>query len=453
MADLDDSRSGSGRIIIPGAEPEAPTEAPRIIVPPGARRDDSEDLPEYPRLRPLILMPFNDGKRDLVLVNDPLGVIPGQPVLGIESVALLQLMDGTVSLTDITAAMMRESKDLRVANMVHDFVAQLDRLLMLESPRFEAAYLEIREQYHRLEIRPAVFEGHSYPADPAALRTFLDEHFAEAERLRQDAGEPERAAGSLPRALDAPHLDPRRAGPAIARSFLELPVDGEPLRVVAIGTGHSMITDRFALTRKEFETPLGRVSCDTVFVDAVARRLGDDAYHAELAHRDEHSLEFMAVYLKHRFGDRPVKWVPILCGGFHDLIDRGETPRQDPGLETLIDAVRETERALGGRTVYLASIDFSHVGTRFGDAAVDDAIRAEIKEKDHAAIDAARRGDADAWFTTIAAHKDSTRICGFAPNYVMLRCAEPGDGGRLLRYEQSEEKDGSMVSVASLVWG
>ena len=231
-------------------------------------------------------------------------MIPGQPVLGIESVALLQLMDGTVSLTDITAAMMRESKDLRVANMVHDFVAQLDRLLMLESPRFEAAYLEIREQYHRLEIRPAVFEGHPTRRSRGAA-TFLDEHFAEAERLRQDAGGPERAAGSLPRALDAPHLDPRRAGPAIARSFLELPVDGEPLRVVAIGTGHSMITDRFALTPGRSSRPIGRVSCDTVFVDAVARRLGDDAYHAELAHRDEHSLEFMAVYSKHRLSTGP----------------------------------------------------------------------------------------------------------------------------------------------------
>ena len=72
--------------------------------------------------------------------------------------------------------------------------------------------------------------------------------------------------------------------------------------------------------------------------------------------------------------------------------------------------------------------------------------------KDHAAIDAARRGDAD----VVHDHRRAQGLdphLRLRPNYVMLRCAEPGDGGRLLRYEQSEEKDGSMVSVASLVWG
>jgi hypothetical protein len=35
--------------------------------------------------------------------------------------------------------------------------------------------------------------------------------------------------------------------------------------------------------------------------------------------------------------------------------------------------------------------------------------------------------------------------------YALLRAAEPG-AGRLLRYQQSDEPDTSMVSVASAVW-
>jgi hypothetical protein len=33
----------------------------------------------------------------------------------------------------------------------------------------------------------------------------------------------------------------------------------------------------------------------------------------------------------------------------------------------------------------------------------------------------------------------------------MLRCAAPGEG-RLLDYEQSDEKDGSMVTIATMAW-
>ena len=441
----------SGRIIVPGAEPE-PEAAPRIVVPPGVADERDESLPEYPRLRPLVLLPVADGDREVLLVSDPLGVVQGHPALGIEALPILQLLDGSVSLADLTAALMRESKDLRVANMVREFVAQLDRMLMLESPRFEAAWKELRDAYHPLEIRPAAHEGRSYPAQRDELVRVLDGHAAAAAERRERAGEPVAAADARPRALLAPHLDPRRAGPAIARAYLEL---GEappaPLRFVIFGTGHSLLGEMFALTRKHFETPLGKVACDTRFVDAVATALGEAAWRGELAHREEHSIEFQALYLRHRLGDRPFTIVPILCGGFHALLDEGRTPQEDAGLEALVAAVRAAESKLGGETVYVAGVDFSHVGPRFGDPALDDRTRAEVAAIDRAAIDAAVRGHAGAWFEAIAKEDDATRICGFAPTWVMLRCAEPGTG-RLLGYERSEESDGSAVTHATIAW-
>src|SRR5262245_55386475 len=103
-----DPPSRPGKLIVPGAEPAAePDDRPRIILPPGTVRESAEDLPEYPRLRRLVLMPVRDGERELIIVSDPMGIIPGQPVLGIEALAILQLLDGTVSLTDLTAAVMR----------------------------------------------------------------------------------------------------------------------------------------------------------------------------------------------------------------------------------------------------------------------------------------------------------------------------------------------------------
>jgi AmmeMemoRadiSam system protein B len=132
-------------------------------------------------------------------------------------------------------------------------------------------------------------------------------------------------------------------------------------------------------------------------------------------------------------------------------MDQGKTPRDDSEFEALIQAVRETERALGGTTVYVAGVDLSHLGARFGDPVVDERVKSETEKWDREALEAARRGDADGWFAAIATHDDQTRICGLAPTYAMLRCAEPGEG-RLLRYEQSDEPGGSFVSIAAMVW-
>jgi AmmeMemoRadiSam system protein B len=101
--------------------------------------------------------------------------------------------------------------------------------------------------------------------------------------------------------------------------------------------------------------------------------------------------------------------------------------------------------------VYVAGIDLAHVGPRFGDPPLDERTRKEVEEKDRAALAAAERGDAEGWFQAIAAHDDSTRICGLAPTYMLLRASEPGPG-RLLHYQQSDESDGSMVSVAAMAW-
>src|ERR1700690_1836028 len=125
----DEPPSRSSRLIIPGADP-ASVEKPRIILPPGMVRESAEDLPEFPRLRRVMMTPVRDGERDLLVVTDPLGVMSGQPVLGMDTLPILQLLDGTVSLTDITAAVMAESKDLRVGNMIRDFIAQLDEMLL-----------------------------------------------------------------------------------------------------------------------------------------------------------------------------------------------------------------------------------------------------------------------------------------------------------------------------------
>jgi AmmeMemoRadiSam system protein B len=449
------------RIIVPGeerapapAEEPPAAETPRIVLPPGASLpEEPDDLPEHPRLRPLEILPVRSGDQDLILITDPQGVVRAPLALRVEVLDLLQLLDGTLSLNEISALVARESKDLRASRFVRDLIGQLDKLLLLDSPRFHAAFDELRDQYHRLEIRQAALEGVSYPGQPAEAEAFVNRHEEQARGLPATEGEATVATATRePRALMAPHLDPRRAGAAIARAYQELPREAtEPLRVIVYGVGHALFDDLYALTRKHFETPFGRLDCDLEFVDAVFSRLGSGVYRSELVHRDEHSIEFQALYLKHRFPGRPLRLVPLVCGGFHALQASGLTPHDVPELESLIATLRDVEREQGGATVHVAAVDLSHVGTRFGDPPVDERIEREVEAGDRAALEAARRGDAEAWYQAIATRQDATRVCGWAATYLMLRVAEPGEG-RVLHYEQSREGDGSMVTIATMAW-
>jgi AmmeMemoRadiSam system protein B len=225
--------------------------------------------------------------------------------------------------------------------------------------------------------------------------------------------------------------------------------------VFVFGVGHMMIEEPFAITGKPFATPLGDVDVAADSVARIVAAAGEAILEEEIAHRDEHSIEFQALALRRRFGAAPVRIVPLLCSGFHELVRYERRPADEPRIEGPLAAIAAEAARLeadGVRVAHVAAVDFSHVGARFGDALdLDATLLAEIERQDRAAIDAALTGDADTWFDAIAAHDDSTRICGFAAMYAMLRVARPG-AGRLLGYEQSVEPGGSVVTYASLVW-
>jgi hypothetical protein len=139
----------AGELASDGAPPPPPGGS-RIVLPPGVAREEPEDLPEYPRLRPLEILAVREGDRDLLLVNDPLGVMPAPIALKIDALDMLRVLDGSFSLNDLAAEVVRASKDLRAGSYVKEFVAQLDRMLMLDSPAHEA-FKALRDGYHRLE--------------------------------------------------------------------------------------------------------------------------------------------------------------------------------------------------------------------------------------------------------------------------------------------------------------
>src|SRR5262249_54290455 len=160
---------------------------------------------------------------------------------------------------------------------------------------------------------------------PDALAAQIDGFFSHADGPGAD---PPPTAAPL-RALIAPHIDFHRGGPVYAWAYRELQRSDADLYVV-LGTCHAGMEDPFAVTLKPYDTPLGPVPVDREFCEALGRRYGTDLLGSEIAHRNEHSIEFQAVMLRHLIGDRrPFAIVPVLASYLHEAIWTKGDPERD----------------------------------------------------------------------------------------------------------------------------
>jgi hypothetical protein len=409
-------------------------------------------LPDRPRLRALEVVPVREDEREGLLVRDPTGVSEAPAFLRLEVLPLLQLLDGTRSLDEICTRVVAESGDPAHAEAVRRFIEDLDGLYLLESPRYEARRRELDEAYRRLPVRDAVLAGISYPAEPGEAEKFLGGHYAEAKAMRSAAPEPRWP--EAPAAVAIPHLDLRRSGPVVALGLLSVPETPPPDVVFLFGTGHALYERVAALTPKRLATPLGDLEPDTESVEIALSHAGEEVLAEERAVREEHSIEFSALHLAYRFRPAP-RVVTAIFGGFHRILRDGHAPDTEPLYRGAIQGLRAAlarARERGRRVLCLAAVDLSHVGPRFGEPPPDGAHLDSVRRLDEEALAQAATGKARGWYEAIARHDDSTSICGFSAMHALLEVARPGPGA-VLRYEQSPEPGGSVVTCASLAWG
>jgi hypothetical protein len=401
---------------------------------------------EYPRLRPIEAFPAEVRGQQVLCLRDPEYFCQGVVYLPVETASILGLFNGQHSLLDIQEAFVRRFGTLLFREKLLEVIRSLDEYHLLDSPRFAAHRMAVEEEFRRAQTRPASFAGKSYPAEPDTLRQQLDSYFGAAEGPRDVS--PSLAAAGLA-GLVVPHIDFARGGPCYAWGYRE--VEGAPPadRWVILGTVHAPITRAFALTRKDFETPLGTAETDQEFLDRLLATVGSAYLEDEPAHRGEHSIEFQAVFLRHRISEgTPVRIVPILCGSLHQCVEERRTPTQDGEIEAFVAGLRDTLATLGGRSVILASADLAHVGPRFGDPRpITPGQLREVADADREMLAAVEAGDAEALFHAVARDGDRRRICGLPPIYAMLRTLG-GGRGRLLRYSQWPDPQGTVSFAA-----
>lgn len=377
----------------------------------------------------------------MIVIYDEAGYATENVTLSIDMVEWLAELDGIRSALDL-ARMSAQSGEPFDSETFIAVVEVLESGGFLESDTYHGLRRQVDESFGRADYRPAVFSGQSYPSEPSELTAMLEQILTSVpDDLIPD--EP-------PMAIVAPHIDLRVGGQSYGPAYRAL-ARSDAETFVIFGTSHQMSYDTFMISSKDYETPLGMLPTDRELIEEFRSLLPFELTRDDRAHRQEHSIEFQALFIRHLFRDRDVRIVPILTGSLHQYVECGErNAEEDERLTNIYSALHEASRRLRRRVCYVAGADMSHIGRKFGDDCDAVEILAEAHTMDRMILECVERVDAGSFLSILAQNQNKYRVCGIAPIYATLRTAR-ASYGCLLAYDTWDERSrGSAVTFASL---
>jgi AmmeMemoRadiSam system protein B len=379
--------------------------------------------PERPKLRPYLAAQAEDRRGQRFVLTDRLRLSNHYLRVNAAELELLQLFDGQRTLRDVQGlTMLRYGGQIIPLEVFSRLADALEEAMFLDGPR----YRELIEAPVRAPICIGCYEG-----EPKSLRRQLKRFFTapDASGLPGEV----RPDGSIRAAL-VPHIDYARGGATYTWPFREIVERSDASLFVVVGTSH-FSSERFTLTRKNFETPLGIVPTDQTYIDRLVKHYGDGLFEDELgAHLPEHSIELEVVLLQYLYEHRrPIRIVPLVVGSFHDSMARGCKPSECDDIGRMIEALRAVERETPEPICYVISGDLAHIGPKFGDpdGSLDDVFLMHSRNQDDEIMARAEAVDADGYYRVIEAENDVRRICGLPPTYLVLQAAQPSAARRL----------------------
>jgi MEMO1 family protein len=386
--------------------------------------------------------PFQHQGRQLILIRDHLGLVPEGKAIDVALYRFMALLDGKMTIRDIQTVLMREHGGVLVGSEeVKGVLAHLDETFLLDSERFRKARYRIEEDFAASEVRSCSHSGKAYPDNPLELSRKLDDIMS----LSPSSPAPE---GS-PVALISPHIDISVGCRGYGSAYPCLK-NASPERVVILGVGHQGFQGLFALTDKEFVTPLGSAKAEKISLQRLRRTAGEVIAPNDFAHKAEHSIEFQVIFLQHILKQRPFKVIPILCGAIRPFVPEytrsAYREKAKPFLEALSEIVKEPG------TLVVAGVDFSHVGPKFGHSMPARHLESRSEAHDRKLLQHLVAMDADGFWEESRKVNDQFNVCGFSALACLLEVLPPA-AGRLLHYETwHEEATRSAVSFAAVVF-
>lgn len=401
---------------------------------------ESLEVPIPPLREDLDILPYEDNGTQLLVMRDPAGYGTEMLVFKPEAWALFSLFDGKQTISELQREIFKGTEVHVDAEQILGIVTMLDDYYFLDSERFDNYRKDEDEKYINADVRPAVHAGLSYPDTSEELKALLDD-LMESDKSDLPAQEP---VGII-----TPHIDLRIGPNVYVPPFRHLAASGGFDTVIILGTSHYAPDGLFILSRKHIDTPMGLLQCDTELVDAIHEETGHVFTKNDIAHKQEHSIEFPAVFIKHLFDER-VKVLPVLVTSFEDSLQSGEAPSTLPKYRTFIDGLTKTLDALGRKALYVLSVDWSHIGLKFGDDEPASTLLPATELSDKKQLAALERGDYEKFRSLLVENGNGTKIDGFSCITTFFDLVSPS-GGKLLIYDYwHEEERQSAVTYAGM---
>jgi len=405
-----------------------------------------KELDHLPALRSLdvTVMEQGEGGR-VVALRDPEGICGETVMLAPAAFVVASLLDGKRGIKEIQTLFAGQFEGHVLAESeVNEVVARLDGYGMLDTPAFRTRKEAARKAFAALEVRPSSHAGNAYPADTLELTALI------RDGLKSGAMESLVATDEGPplRGLIVPHIDFARGASVYGmghRLHGEKPLPG---LVVILGVAHAGGPEPFILTRKDYETPYGRIRTDLEAIGVLEKMAGRDLTGEEFAHRIEHSVEFQLAWLQSMHRDEKFTVLPVLVSPFEQFTGQA-SPLFDERIGIILQGLREIT---GKRdSLVIASVDLSHVGPRFGDdIEPNEEIAGLIREADQEMLAPAEQGDAEAFWVEGMRGGNERHVDAISAVYSLIRILGPRSAGKILGYGQAPDPAGGIVSFTSM---
>ena len=398
----------------------------------------TNDPKQCPALRNLQFSPIKEGEEQYMVLWDPTGLSKEKLVLPLNYFFIIQHFDGEHSLAEIGALYLKRFGEFLAPSKMDQLVFDLNEKLFLEGQRAEDARRLAREVYRQSPLRRAAFAGRGYEADGAKLKKQIDGFFTSKEG---PDFKPSEHAGKKIKGLVAPTYDLKQAGPIYAWAYKELQDAEQPDLFVIIGTASAGLDAVFAVTDKDFETPLGIVSADQPILSQLMVKL-PTYFEEDLSHQAEQAVEFQLPFLQDIVGSKK----PFSAAS---LVD--QTVRQS--VDQFLTGLREVLIQSGRAYCVIAAGELAHLGMRYGDKAPPtDFSFHRCMQFDLEMLKPVEERQPEEFANYIRKEQDQRRISGFSPIYSLLRLIE-AESGQVLRYDRGiTDQYNSTVTYASMAF-
>jgi hypothetical protein len=383
--------------------------------------------------------------RRMIAFHDPYRLIDHGIALDINTLPILQLLDGFHDLRDIqTILMKRQGGRIVYVSEIESFIDSLDRACLLESPFFDQKMCGLRSEFSGQPIRLPVHAGKSYVSEPVELSQFIEnvENNLSQEYLRHI---PDNITGIL-----APHIDINIAKDIYVNTYRYLKGKNYDV-VVILGINHHVQEGLYCVSEKNYATPFGEIKTDKNFIRELKKELPVGTLAPDdFGHMTEHSIEFQTIFL-HYYLQCPFAIVPILCGGVHEFIHQGKNILTDERFRGMVSLMKRLLEERKGRILLVAGVDLSHVGRKFGDQAPADVLLPQATAYDKMMLSFLLRGETENIFQQAVETLDRYHVCGL-PAILLFASLLAENRIDILHFNAYHERETeSAVNYASLI--